>query len=402
MVRVIIGCTIRNLSVLNQAKLKLCTCSKCDSSLVPYATYRDHQNKAKRDRSRAAYNSIHTPPDLLPESNVSNPMGENDTHNPPRALPQTDDGDNDVINIPPDDLEVSGDEMDRITISQRYDSIQNLADDNWDTLIDEDTVDSYPPAINTSVSIPPLEPIRNTTGIPLCFTKLSPEEGTSDPFQQTKAWKDTAPLEDVHEVAFIRILYLLVTWLHSQFHVPFRAIAAILGVVNYILISAGAITPTTWTPATFHTVLHHMGLEPDFDVLPCCPTCLEVYPASLSTPDKCIVCKTDLYVDTKTRKGKQRKQRIPRLQFPYLSISQQLPMLLSVPGMESMLDSWRKRPRTAGSYSDMFDGQVARDILGIDGSPFFRNLAVDENGPNGELRIGVAMGVDWQGMICMR
>jgi len=154
MVRVIIGCTIRNLSVLNQAKLKLCTCSKCDSSLVPYATYRDHQNKAKRDRSRAAYNSIHTPPDLLPESNVSNPMGENDTHNPPRALPQTDDGDNDVINIPPDDLEVSGDEMDRITISQRYDSIQNLADDGTLLLMKIQSI--HTPLLSIPASVSPL------------------------------------------------------------------------------------------------------------------------------------------------------------------------------------------------------------------------------------------------------
>jgi hypothetical protein len=35
------------------------------------------------------------------------------------------------------------------------------------------------------------------------------------------------------------------------------------------------------------------------------------------------------------------------------------------------------------------------DLKALDGSPFFSNLPHQKNGPNGELCIGVNLGVDW-------
>lgn len=45
--------------------------------------------------------------------------------------------------------------------------------------------------------------------------------------------------------------------------------------------------------------------------------------------------------------------------------------------------------------SDIFDGRVARNVLGPDGLPFFRNDETSKTAPNGELRIGLTLDADW-------
>lgn len=78
-----------------------------------------------------------------------------------------------------------------------------------------------------------------------------------------------------------------------------------------------------------------------------------------------------------------------------VGIYERLPAILGLPGMEGLLDAWRDTPRQTGTYKDIFDGKVAQEVLGADGLPFFRNASSDKSGPNGELRIGVTLGVDW-------
>ena len=49
-----------------------------------------------------------------------------------------------------------------------------------------------------------------------------------------------------------------------------------------------------------------------------------------------------------------------------------------------------------GVYTDIFDGNVCRHRLKAPyGKPFFSNLPHKHNGPDGELHIGVCLGVDW-------
>ena len=71
-------------------------------------------------------------------------------------------------------------------------------------------------------------------------------------------------------------------------------------------------------------------------------------------------------------------------------------MILMIPGMETLLDSWRVKPHVPGEYQDIFDGAVCHENLkGPDGRLFFSNSLSECKGPNGELQIGVNMGVDW-------
>lgn len=46
-------------------------------------------------------------------------------------------------------------------------------------------------------------------------------------------------------------------------------------------------------------------------------------------------------------------------------------------------------------YEDFFDGRIAKEILGHDDLPFFRNGDQLNTAPDNELRVGVSLGVDW-------
>ncbi|KAI0054356.1 hypothetical protein BV25DRAFT_1951632 [Artomyces pyxidatus] len=73
-----------------------------------------------------------------------------------------------------------------------------------------------------------------------------------------------------------------------------------------------------------------------------------------------------------------------------------LAALLAVPGVENELDKWRHSSRTPGKYKDIFDGLICQELKGHDGLPFFANEPGSLSaGPNGELRIGLTLGVDW-------
>lgn len=112
--------------------------------------------------------------------------------------------------------------------------------------------------------------------------------------------------------------------------------------------------------------------------------------------DTCTTCNVALFLPDLTKRGNRHTSKTPVIKYPYLSLSDQLFSLLKVPGVEALLDEWRQKPRKLGHYSDIFDGKVCRlDLKAPDGSLFFSNLPHQKNGPEGELRIGVNLGVDW-------
>ncbi|KAF8333618.1 uncharacterized protein EI90DRAFT_3121965 [Cantharellus anzutake] len=234
------------------------------------------------------------------------------------------------------------------------------------------------------------------------------DENSPDPFSShADTWPRTS-YSTTHYLAPIRILYLLAIWLHSYHHVPFRIIGAILSIVQLILSAANFhLDPSTVSATTLTTVHSHMSVEPSFQVLPICPACQEVYPELETTPALCTKCEHNnrtipLFENDENTHTKERsaKGREPKIRFAFKSVSEQLRELLQEPGMEDLLDRWRTLPDRhpeLGIYQDIFDGRVAHSILGHDGSPFFRNEPEDhEMGPNGELRIGLTLGTDWQ------
>jgi hypothetical protein len=221
-------------------------------------------------------------------------------------------------------------------------------------------------------------------------------EDDPDPFtlDEEQLLEDEVDLS--HIPPHLLSLYALVSWLHLQFHLPRIACNALLAIFTCILLS---ISPAIDTPfITLQSSNRVLGVDKRILILPVCPSCRDVFPpaGSCHTVDMCAACHVNLFLPSETTRGNQRAIRMPVIKYPYLPLSEQLKSILKVPGVEAVLDQWRTKPRSPGKYTDIFDGDMCRTKLkDPSGKLFFSNLPDEKTGPNGELRIGVNLGVDW-------
>lgn len=223
-----------------------------------------------------------------------------------------------------------------------------------------------------------------------------PGEDNPDPFliPDDLSVEDTADL--THLPGHLLSIYALVSWLHLQYHLPRVTCNALLTILGFILLS---ISPNIETPfVTLQSSNRVLGVDKPIYTLPVCPSCCNVFPPACSpkSQDMCPNCRIDLFLPDLTARGNQCTMKIPVVKYPYLPLSHQLKSLLKIPGLKALLDSWRSKPHAPNQYTDIFDGSMCRTKLkSPDGSLFFSNLPHERRGPNGELRIGVNLGVDW-------
>ncbi|KAF8057435.1 hypothetical protein FPV67DRAFT_1677229 [Lyophyllum atratum] len=225
-------------------------------------------------------------------------------------------------------------------------------------------------------------------------------EEPPDPFYYTPEPSTAFPTpKDVHPNRVVYIIYLLVLWLHTQCHLPFRACNATLVCFGLVLRAAGApVSPPMAT--TLPTVISALRAEPSFQVNPVCPRCMRVYPASISPDSKCSSCESPLFAN-KTTPAQQRSGRgapekpRPLVQFPNKSLAEQLAIMLATPGIEDVVEGSVNNIKKSvpGTYTNIFDGKVCQELPCADGSLFFSPSP--EQIQAGELRIGVSLGVDW-------
>lgn len=231
-----------------------------------------------------------------------------------------------------------------------------------------------------------------SAGKRVLFTCEGPQDSRNRPLTATES--DSGSITRHNTSTPLFLLYLLVSWLHTHFHLPFLACNAVLAVVLQILQASGC--PLPLNPyRTLATVTLRLGVEPVFQVLPVCKECLEVHPPTTSTDSRCVRCEFPLYKSTLRHDRRARlgaENHRPHLQFPTKSIEAHLREILIIPGMEDVMESWRYKQRTPGKYCDNFDGAVCKTIPGVDGRPFFENPR--SHGCT-ELRIGLSLGVDW-------
>ncbi|KAF6741770.1 hypothetical protein DFP72DRAFT_861523 [Ephemerocybe angulata] len=284
-----------------------------------------------------------------------------------------------------------------------------ICNDDWECpeVLDGDPLPPPPP-------LPPPQPPVIVQSAPLSSSSVTPQalpavevplhkalENNPDPFLTAKMTAPPAPpqsKEDIHPHRGIYLLYMLVSWLHLQFHLPFRACDALV-VVSLIIIKSFGVTFEGPKPiTTFRHILARLDLEPEFDVLPICKNCWEVHPGSPEQrKEACVKCQTPLF-KAKTRRWlglKDGPPPSPLLQVPYMSLQSQLATIISVSGVEAMLDKWRIKLRHPDRYTDIFDGDVTKQLKAPDGTNFFREGAALGEGPDGELRIGLTLGLDW-------
>ncbi|KIM59498.1 hypothetical protein SCLCIDRAFT_16493 [Scleroderma citrinum Foug A] len=212
-----------------------------------------------------------------------------------------------------------------------------------------------------------------------------PMEDDPDPFQDLS----TQP-------TYLLVIYMMTSWLHLQWHLPCAACNAMLRILACLLF---ALSLTLVSPfVTLPSAMKVLGLDnlPIYE-LACCPLCHEVYPpaGSLHTVDECVTCKVPLFLSDKTKCSFLCSKKTPSLKYPYMPLSHQLQSILSIPGIEDSLDEWHTKLQSPGVYTDIFDGDMCRNKLKApDGTLFFANGPQDQRGPNGELHIGVTLGID--------
>lgn len=222
-------------------------------------------------------------------------------------------------------------------------------------------------------------------------------EDDPDPFVTDDNLSSSCDTDLTHIPPHLLTIFALVTWLHLQFHLPRVACNALLAIVACLLL---AVSPGIETPfLTLQSCTRVLGVDAPIYTLPVCPVCRDVYPPASSrlSHGECTQCNIPLFLPSTTRRGNDRATQSPLIKYPYLPLSEQIKSILKIPGLEAVLDGWRSKPREIGMYTDIFDGDMCRKKLkGPDGRLFFSNDPGEKNGPNGELRIGVNLGVDWQ------
>ena len=94
-------------------------------------------------------------------------------------------------------------------------------------------------------------------------------------------------------------------------------------------------------------------------------------------------CNT-LLLKTVTLKG-GKKKLIARKEYPYMSVIQSLQRLLQDPVILKKCDDWKSRCTSEGVFSDVYDGNIWKDFLIVNNSPFLL----------GEYTYGLMLNVDW-------
>ena len=192
------------------------------------------------------------------------------------------------------------------------------------------------------------------------------------------------------------VVYVMVTWLHLQFHLPRVACNTLLAFLSILIrFFKLAIAPPF---IMLHSATRALGADPGVILLAVCPKCRGIYPSSGSRHAKetCNLCHVSLFLPEYTRQGNRRGIKTPVIKYPYLPLSNQIALILRIPGVKVLLDAWCTKPHKTGEYSNIFDGNMCQlKLKAPDGSLFFSNNLHEIKGPNNELWIGVNLGIDW-------
>jgi hypothetical protein len=215
-----------------------------------------------------------------------------------------------------------------------------------------------------------------------------------DPFHYAPNVKALRTPDNVHPNCAVFLIYTLVVWLHTQWHLPFVACNALLLVLRLVLVLAGAsIDPPLCITLT--SALRALDIDPNPRILPVCIGCQQVFPADIAHDTTCSTCDKPLFNAKSSRPEQGRRKVIRTDPKPVLppaikSIQEQLQEMLLVAGFEKSLQSWRDVSRTPGVYHDIHNGAICKEIPDADGKPFYRKPP-----PDHELRIGLWLSLDW-------
>jgi hypothetical protein len=362
--------------------LTRCTCPQCDGRLVPLQRKINHQRTLLKNRTLTQQNARQRQhSEVTPNASNSGTSGTSnltvDHHHRPTS--------NFEVPISHASLLAPID-----PVHQRLDHPHVVDHPHVANYEDQQPLDGY------YHDDQDFENNNEDTGVgPVTPVLLEPNEDDFDPFVvERENRQNDHSLDDIP--GYLLVVYATVSWLHLQFYLPRVACNALLAIIACLL---RFLDPHMAVPfVTLISATRSLGVDTHMELLAVCPNCRDVYPSAGSKhmQETCTTCNVQLFQPDLTNRGNRRSAKTPKIKYPYLSLSEQLKSLLMVPGVEALLDGWREKHRKPAHYSDIFDGKVCRlDLKAPDGSPFFSNLPHQKNGPDGELRIGVNLGVDW-------
>ncbi|THU88212.1 hypothetical protein K435DRAFT_680238 [Dendrothele bispora CBS 962.96] len=277
-----------------------------------------------------------------------------------------------------------------------------IADDDWEAQEVDADDEEHPPTRSHSDG----SEVRIPANHDSLVIEDPREENDPNPFHlEVQQIEPVSGPEMAHPHLAVYLLYLLVTWLHTQFHLPFRACQAVLVVVGlalrYTLRTASANPQADFNPpllTTLPSVMYCLGVDPCIRVLPVCPKCQEVYASTIPKNAICDCGETIFKLAfTPNSQRRAREDPKPRLQFPMKTISEHLVEMLSVSEIEKEMESVYEKfsSHQPGQYRNIFDGKVCRELPSRYCNTFPNVQGIIPHRPAGELRIGVTMGVDW-------
>ena len=188
------------------------------------------------------------------------------------------------------------------------------------------------------------------------------------------------------------IVLLLTTWAHVAYHVPVRVLEVFMKVLKGIFIIRGDLCDAAEAPISLKTSFKWLGLEDNFLIMPMCIICRRIFADDdLTSNSVCPHCDKPLFKKYIDNVGSSKNRRVPNLQFPFRSLSSQLPEFLNREGVEAALDAWRS-VGSDGSLRDVMDGKIWKSLKDHNGGLFFDNDP--KRGNKDELRIGITLGFD--------
>ena len=190
-----------------------------------------------------------------------------------------------------------------------------------------------------------------------------------------------------HEIpSHLLVMYMMVTWLHFQFHLPHLVCNAILAFLALLFrfFSVDLMLLFITLPSTTCA----LGVNPGVELLAIFPGCQGIYPSASSKhmQNECILCHIPLFLLDHTRQGNHHTVKTSVIKYPYLPLLEQIVSILKIPGVEALLNEWRTKPHNSGVYGDIFNGRMCRlKLRALDNSLFFSNSLHKNHGPNNKL-----------------
>lgn len=203
---------------------------------------------------------------------------------------------------------------------------------------------------------------------------------------------------DIHEHWYVRIIVVLVAFLHTRHHVSFRACTLLLFCIQCIFYGTGLLLASDERyPFTLQAILKRLDLDDRFTVHPLCWKCHRVFAPDAAADTLCPDCDLAIFKPASRLLFRQLTGQEafppppPHLATPIQVLSSLLKDFLARPGMEQALSEWKLHEKTPGVLNKIQDGRVWQTIKGPDGGKFF-----DPANQSGELRLGVMYSMDWQ------